>query len=241
MEKDSGERLRELRVDGGAAANNLLLQFQADLLGVPVIRPQHHRDHRPRCRLPRRTGGRLLARRGRNWLSMWPRGAAFRARHVRRPEGSAARGMAARGGAQPRLGDCRLINPWGGTAPGSLPGVHHVCVAAVRAGGLGGRETTAPCPPASRAGIRACGPRASHIATAAQREQAQGLRLGNLVGDRQRGCRNGQQKSKQRQSTHGNLLLAKIDERPPPLPEHCSTRRKQESHRICQSADLMSV
>ncbi|WP_291995702.1 glycerol kinase GlpK [Candidatus Accumulibacter sp. ACC003] len=40
MEKDSGERLRELRVDGGAAANNLLLQFQADLLGVPVIRPQ---------------------------------------------------------------------------------------------------------------------------------------------------------------------------------------------------------
>ncbi|MDO8347137.1 MAG: glycerol kinase GlpK [Rugosibacter sp.] len=40
MEKDSGIRLRELRVDGGAAANNLLLQIQADLLGVPVIRPQ---------------------------------------------------------------------------------------------------------------------------------------------------------------------------------------------------------
>jgi glycerol kinase len=40
MQKDSGERLSELRVDGGAASNNLLLQFQADLLGVPVVRPR---------------------------------------------------------------------------------------------------------------------------------------------------------------------------------------------------------
>jgi glycerol kinase len=40
MEQDSGIRLRELRVDGGAAANDLLLQIQADLLGVPVVRPQ---------------------------------------------------------------------------------------------------------------------------------------------------------------------------------------------------------
>ena len=40
MESDSGKRLRELRVDGGAAGNNLLLQFQADLLGVPVVRPR---------------------------------------------------------------------------------------------------------------------------------------------------------------------------------------------------------
>ncbi len=39
MEIDSGIRLGELRVDGGASRNNLLLQFQADLLGVPVERP----------------------------------------------------------------------------------------------------------------------------------------------------------------------------------------------------------
>ena len=39
MAVDSGERLRALRVDGGAAANDLLLQLQADLLGVPVERP----------------------------------------------------------------------------------------------------------------------------------------------------------------------------------------------------------
>jgi glycerol kinase len=40
MKKDSGINLTELRVDGGASANNLLMQFQADILGVPVIRPK---------------------------------------------------------------------------------------------------------------------------------------------------------------------------------------------------------
>jgi len=40
MEDDSGIPLAELRVDGGATANNLLMQFQADLLGVPVVRPR---------------------------------------------------------------------------------------------------------------------------------------------------------------------------------------------------------
>jgi glycerol kinase len=40
MQADAGVKLRELRVDGGASNNNLLMQFQADLLGVPVVRPQ---------------------------------------------------------------------------------------------------------------------------------------------------------------------------------------------------------
>ncbi len=40
MEADAGTPLAELRVDGGATANNLLMQFQADLLGVPVVRPR---------------------------------------------------------------------------------------------------------------------------------------------------------------------------------------------------------
>jgi len=39
MEADSKIKLKELRVDGGACANNVLMQFQADLLGVPVVRP----------------------------------------------------------------------------------------------------------------------------------------------------------------------------------------------------------
>ena len=33
-------KLKELRVDGGASANNLLMQFQSHLLGVPVVRPK---------------------------------------------------------------------------------------------------------------------------------------------------------------------------------------------------------
>ena len=37
MEEDSGMELKELRVDGGAAANEFLMQFQADILGVPVV------------------------------------------------------------------------------------------------------------------------------------------------------------------------------------------------------------
>ena len=40
MEKDTGIKIKELRVDGGASLNNLLMQFQADLIGVPVVRPQ---------------------------------------------------------------------------------------------------------------------------------------------------------------------------------------------------------
>ena len=41
MQADAGIAVAELRVDGGAARNNLLMQFQADLLGVPVVRPRN--------------------------------------------------------------------------------------------------------------------------------------------------------------------------------------------------------
>src|SRR5438552_17318954 len=40
MEADAGIKLKELRVDGGASANDLLMQMQADLLNVPVVRPK---------------------------------------------------------------------------------------------------------------------------------------------------------------------------------------------------------
>ena len=40
MNNDSAEPMLELRADGGAAANNHLMQFQADILGVPVVRPR---------------------------------------------------------------------------------------------------------------------------------------------------------------------------------------------------------
>jgi len=41
MEADAGQPITELRVDGGGARNSLLMQFQADLLGVPVLRPRN--------------------------------------------------------------------------------------------------------------------------------------------------------------------------------------------------------
>jgi glycerol kinase len=40
MNADSGVKLKSLRVDGGMVFNNLLMQFQSDLLGVPVVRPK---------------------------------------------------------------------------------------------------------------------------------------------------------------------------------------------------------
>jgi glycerol kinase len=40
MQADSGVDLTELRVDGGMVVNDLLMQFQADMLGVPVVRPR---------------------------------------------------------------------------------------------------------------------------------------------------------------------------------------------------------
>jgi glycerol kinase len=40
MQADSGIRIKELRVDGGATVNNLLMQFQADLIGTRVVRPK---------------------------------------------------------------------------------------------------------------------------------------------------------------------------------------------------------
>ena len=40
MEKDAGVRLSELKVDGGASRNNLMMQFQSDILGASVIRPR---------------------------------------------------------------------------------------------------------------------------------------------------------------------------------------------------------
>lgn len=40
MEKDSGIKITELKVDGGASRNNLMMQFQADILGTKVIRPK---------------------------------------------------------------------------------------------------------------------------------------------------------------------------------------------------------
>ena len=53
---------KELRIDGGMVVNELLMQFQADILDVPVVRPKVDRDDGPRRRLRGRPRGRLLVR-----------------------------------------------------------------------------------------------------------------------------------------------------------------------------------
>src|SRR5690606_23289164 len=40
MQRDAGLKLKQLRADGGASVNNLLMQFQADILRTPVVRPR---------------------------------------------------------------------------------------------------------------------------------------------------------------------------------------------------------
>ncbi len=60
MEKDSGVKLTTLKVDGGMVVNDLLMQFQADILNVPVVRPQCGRNHGPGRSLCRRPGGWIL-------------------------------------------------------------------------------------------------------------------------------------------------------------------------------------
>ena len=40
MAKDAGHRPERLQVDGGASANGFLMQFQADICGIPVVRPK---------------------------------------------------------------------------------------------------------------------------------------------------------------------------------------------------------
>jgi glycerol kinase len=40
METEAGTRFAELKVDGGASANNFLMQFQADISGTPIVRPK---------------------------------------------------------------------------------------------------------------------------------------------------------------------------------------------------------
>ena len=54
VQSETGTPLGALRVDGGAAVNDLMMQFQADVLGVPVVRPQGDGDH---CAGRRVSGG----------------------------------------------------------------------------------------------------------------------------------------------------------------------------------------
>jgi glycerol kinase len=79
MQHDHGGKLLELRVDGGASANNLLLQFQCDILGVPVVRPN--------CRESTAMGAAYLAGLGAGvWKSPNEIAALWRSERVFEPQ-----------------------------------------------------------------------------------------------------------------------------------------------------------
>ena len=60
MEADTGEKVLELRVDGGAAVNNFLMQFQADILDKPRRPSRRRGNHRSRSRISRRNRRKIL-------------------------------------------------------------------------------------------------------------------------------------------------------------------------------------
>ena len=62
MERETGVRMKELRVDGGAVANDLLMQMQADVLQRPVVRSAIAGNDSARRGVPRRARDGRLAR-----------------------------------------------------------------------------------------------------------------------------------------------------------------------------------
>ncbi len=112
MQRDAHHPLIELRVDGGATTNDLLMQFQADLLGVPVVRPRGHGDDGAGSRVPRRTGRGFLVvtDRGRGELAGR---AAVRAADVARRGERPAGSLGAGRGSIARLARRELVSPHG--------------------------------------------------------------------------------------------------------------------------------
>jgi len=103
----TGVSLTELRVDGGACVNDLLMQFQADLLGIPVLRPAVHRDHGPGRRMAGGPGRRGL------WQRRGPAGAVARRAHLRAHMGS-----------RPRAGTHGAMGAGGASGHGRLKAAH---------------------------------------------------------------------------------------------------------------------
>ena len=127
MEAGAGEPLRELRADGGATANRWLMQFQADVLGVPVVLPEVTRDDGARRGLPGGRGrgpvdrerrarglaraGALRAAHGRGRARLLLAGWEMRWAWSRRAGGEVGRGDARRGRRVSARGAARVTLP----------------------------------------------------------------------------------------------------------------------------------
>ena len=104
MQAASGQPLGELRADGGAVVNRWLMQFQADVLGCPVVVPEVSETTALGRGLPGRRGDRAVDSRRRGVAVAG--GGPLRAPHGRGRAGDAAGGLAAGGRAVPAVG-CR--------------------------------------------------------------------------------------------------------------------------------------
>ena len=113
-----GIQLAELRVDGGASANDVLMQFQADLLGVPVVRPAGHRDDGARRGLSGRPRGRLLGIGRRDRRRQWQVDRRFEPRDAERRRRAAAGAMARGASADRRAGSGGARGLTDGLEPG---------------------------------------------------------------------------------------------------------------------------
>ena len=104
MERETGVRMPELRVDGGAVANDLLMQIQADVLQRPVVRRATAGDDGARRGVPRRARRRVLEGRGRDRAASGARAARFEPTMPRVRARRARRRLAARRRAREGLG-----------------------------------------------------------------------------------------------------------------------------------------
>ena len=96
MQRDAARPLTELRVDGGAARNDLLMQFQADVMGVPVVRPVITETTALGAAYLAGLATGVLDRNGRDCGALEGR-APLRAVHEQRPARRQGRGMASGG------------------------------------------------------------------------------------------------------------------------------------------------
>ncbi len=103
MVEDSGVEISNFKVDGGASANDFLMQFQADIIRLRRLPPHHNRDHSPRRRLPCGAPHRLLEQQKRNYQTLEPRPTVYRA-HVTRSTRKTHQGLETRRYKITRLG-----------------------------------------------------------------------------------------------------------------------------------------
>ena len=116
MQADSGVALTELKVDGGMVVNELLMQFQADILDVPVVRPRVNETTALGAAYAAGTGRGLLER-PRRAAEQLAGGAPLVSGDAGGGPGCLLRQVAKSGRSLPRLGRAGIGGGWGVVLP----------------------------------------------------------------------------------------------------------------------------